>query len=224
VSGRRAAGERLVWDARKEVTFTVRCRVFEQFLALCQSAGSGHCALADHGETVAQRVARLFARARQAPIPAPHAKPPGQLSYEDLLVSTFTPLRLPLTWPQFAADLDAAANGDASALETAAQAMQTPEGLSGATTSAAISCGDGPARLPSSAWPRAVARFTDAGKLWGRCWLGGCGHRAPRTGRPTPPTRTRALERQDQDPDPAPKALGRRQVQDHGWEPSGSAC
>jgi hypothetical protein len=91
----------------------------------------------------------------------------GIASYEDLLVSTFTPLRLPLTWPQFAADLDAAANGDASALETAARAMQTPEGLSGATTSAAISCGDGPARLPSSAWPRAVARFTDAGKLWG---------------------------------------------------------
>jgi hypothetical protein len=65
-------------------------------------------------------VTRLFVRARQAPIPAPHTKPPGQLSYGDLLVSTFTLLRLPLTWPQFAADLDAAASGDASALETAA--------------------------------------------------------------------------------------------------------
>jgi pimeloyl-ACP methyl ester carboxylesterase len=148
--------------------------VFEQFLALCQSAAPGRCALAGHGETVAQRVAGLFARARRAPIPAPHADPPGELSYGDLLVSTFTPLRLPLTWPQFAADLDAAANGDATALETAARAMQTPEALSAATTSAAISCGDGPARLPSSAWPRAIARFTDSGKLWGQVlgwWL-----------------------------------------------------
>jgi pimeloyl-ACP methyl ester carboxylesterase len=141
--------------------------VFEQFLALCQRAGPGHCALAGHGETVAQRVAALFARARRAPIPAPHAKPPGQLSYGDLLVSTFTPLRVPLTWTQFAADLNAAANGDATNLETAARAMQSPDGFAAFTTSAAISCADGPARLPSSAWPRAIARFTESGKLWG---------------------------------------------------------
>ena len=83
------------------------------------------------------------------------------------LVSTFMPLRLPLTWPKFAADLNAAANGDASALETEARAMQTPEALSESTTSAAISCDDGPARLSSSAWPQAIARFTHSGKLWG---------------------------------------------------------
>ena len=35
--------------------------VFAQFVALCQSAGPGRCALAGHGETVAQRVAGLFA-------------------------------------------------------------------------------------------------------------------------------------------------------------------
>ena len=45
--------------------------VFAQFVELCQSAGPGRCALAGHGETVAQRVARLFATARQTPIPAP---------------------------------------------------------------------------------------------------------------------------------------------------------
>ena len=32
--------------------------VFDQFMALCQRAGPGRCALAGHGETVAQRVAR----------------------------------------------------------------------------------------------------------------------------------------------------------------------
>ena len=87
--------------------------VFAQLIALCQSAAPGRCALAGHGETVAQRVTRLFATARQTPIPAPNAQPPGPLSYQDLLNSTFTPLRLPVDWPQFATDLEAAVNGDA---------------------------------------------------------------------------------------------------------------
>ena len=103
--------------------------VFAQFVALCQSAGPGRCALAGHGETVAQRVAGLFARARRAPIPAPNAKPPGTLSYGDLLQSTFTPLRLPLTWPEFAANLNAAANGDGSALKTEARLSLSPQGI-----------------------------------------------------------------------------------------------
>jgi pimeloyl-ACP methyl ester carboxylesterase len=141
--------------------------VFAQFLALGQSAGPGRCALAGHGQTVAQRVAGLFARARRAPIPAPHANPPGTLSYGDLLQSTFTPLRLPLTWPEFAANLNAAANGDGSALKTEARLSLSPQGMSASTTSAAISCGDAPARLPSSAWPLAIRRFTNVGKLWG---------------------------------------------------------
>ncbi len=141
--------------------------VFEQFVALCQSAGAGKCALAGHGETVAQRVAGLFASARRAPIPAPNADPPGALRYIDLLASTFTPLRLPLTWADFAAHLEAAVNGDASALLTEARAMQSPEALTGGANSLAISCGDGPARLPSWTWPLAIARFTVSGKLWG---------------------------------------------------------
>jgi pimeloyl-ACP methyl ester carboxylesterase len=141
--------------------------VFRQFVALCQKAGPKRCALAAHGETVAHRVAALFAKARRAPIPAPHADPPGQLSYGDLQVSTFTPLRLPLTWPQFAKDLDTAVGGDASALETGARAMQSPQAMPSATTSSAISCADAPARVPSSAWPEQIARFTQSGKLWG---------------------------------------------------------
>ncbi len=80
-----------------DVAFTDE--VFDQFMKLCQRAGPAGCALAGHGETVAKRVARLFAQARRAPIPAPKAKPPGQLSYGDLLASTFNPLRLPLSWP-----------------------------------------------------------------------------------------------------------------------------
>src|SRR5690348_5570214 len=62
---------------------------FRQFVRQCQRAGRSRCALAGHSETVAQRVARLFGQARGAPIPAPHAKPPGVLDYSDLLLSTF---------------------------------------------------------------------------------------------------------------------------------------
>ena len=69
--------------------------------------------------------------------------------------------------PELAAKLNAAADGDASVLETDARLSLSPQGMQASTTSAAISCADGPARLPSSAWPQAIGRFTDVGKLWG---------------------------------------------------------
>ena len=141
--------------------------VFAQFVKLCQAAGPARCALAGHPETVAQRVAGLFAQARRAPIPAPHADPPGVLSYGDLLQTTFTPLRDPEMWPQYAQELDAAASGDASALETAARQQRTPAAFSKATTSAAIQCADAPAGEPVSAWPRVIGQLTHAGTLWG---------------------------------------------------------
>jgi hypothetical protein len=125
-------------------------------VALCQRAGPARCALARHAESVAQRVAGLFRQARRTPIPAPHASPPGVLSYGDLLLSTFQPLRAPQLWPQYAQELDAAASGDASALETAARQLRTPAAFSKATTSAAIQCLDGTASEPVSAWPRVI--------------------------------------------------------------------
>jgi pimeloyl-ACP methyl ester carboxylesterase len=141
--------------------------VFKQFLALCQRAGRARCALAGHPETATQRVARLFRQARRTPIPAPRAHPPGRLSYSDLLLTTFNPLRSPEVWPQYARELDAAATGDASELEDAARAMRTPAAFSKATTSAAIQCLDGPARQPVSAWPKVVAQLTKLNDLWG---------------------------------------------------------
>jgi pimeloyl-ACP methyl ester carboxylesterase len=141
--------------------------VFQQFLALCQGAGPEGCALARYPETVKARVDRLFADARRKPIPAPNADPPGELSYGDLLQTTFTPMRDPNSWPQYAADLDAAANGDASTLETAARAARTPNAFAKATTSAAIQCADAPAKQPLSAWPQVIKRITHVGTLWG---------------------------------------------------------
>jgi pimeloyl-ACP methyl ester carboxylesterase len=140
--------------------------VFTQFAALCQGAGPARCALARHPETVAQRVAGLFRQARRAPIPAPHANPPGVLSYSDLLLTTFSALRDPNGWPRYARELDTAASGDASALETAARQMLTPNAFAKATTSTAIQCLDAPAGQPVSAWPRVVRHLEQAGTLW----------------------------------------------------------
>jgi pimeloyl-ACP methyl ester carboxylesterase len=154
-------------EARNAVNVGSADGVFAQFVALCQGAGPARCALARPPETVAQRVARLFQRARRAPIPAPHAHPPGVLSYSDLRLTTFQPLRSPEAWPQYARELDAAASGDASALETAPRQMRTPAALSKATTSAAIQCLDGPASKPVSAWPRVIGHLTHVGTLWG---------------------------------------------------------
>jgi hypothetical protein len=140
---------------------------FTQFVALCQGAGPARCALARHPETAAQRVAGLFRRARRAPIPAPHASPPGVLSYIDLLVTTFSALRSPDGWPWYARELDAAAGGDGSALETLARQMLTPDAFAKATTSTAIQCLDAPAGQPVSAWPRVIKNVSRTGKLWG---------------------------------------------------------
>ena len=140
---------------------------FRQFVGQCQKAGRSGCALAGHSESVARRVARLFAQVRRAPIPAPNANPPGVLDYSDLLLSTFTPLRIPGDWPKFARQLNAAANGDGSALETAARLMRSPAGFAGSTVSSAISCLDGSASKPVSAWPGVMGHLTHVARLWG---------------------------------------------------------
>jgi pimeloyl-ACP methyl ester carboxylesterase len=141
--------------------------VFARLLSLCERAGPQRCALAGHARTPAERVDRLFARLRRAPIPAPSASPPGKLTYSDLLLAQFNPLRLPETWPQVAKNLDAAVRGDGSALATEARTLLTPVGFAGATTSAAVSCADTPAQQGSRRWPRVIGRFSRISRLYG---------------------------------------------------------
>jgi pimeloyl-ACP methyl ester carboxylesterase len=148
--------------------------VFGTFQELCESAGAGHCALAGHRapgtsetETVAQRVARVFDTARTSSIPAPHSDPPGALDYADLIFASFNPLRMRANWAGFAADLNAAADGDASAMEDVARTLRTPAGFAGATTSSSISCLDGSAHKPSQSWPSVIPKFTDTSAVYG---------------------------------------------------------
>ena len=141
--------------------------VFNQLLAVCQEAGAKRCALAGGRQTAAERVGRLFARVKHAPIPAPKARPPGKLTYSDLLVSQYNFLRIPETWPQDAKDLAAAVRGNGSALLTVARQLQTPAAFMGATTSAAISCADAPARMGSRSWPQVIGRLSRLDRLYG---------------------------------------------------------
>ena len=148
--------------------------VFNNFLALCDSAGPERCALAGGPRSAAERVARLFATIRRTPVPAPAANPPGELTYGDLLLSQFSPMRNPALWRQDARDLGAAVRGDGSALETEARQWLKPEGWSTATTSAAVSCADAGARRGSRSWPQVIGRLDQISPLQGRVtgwWL-----------------------------------------------------
>jgi hypothetical protein len=152
--------------------------VFAAFLSRCETAGPGRCALAGGSATAAERVDRLFAKVRRAPIPAPSANPQGltrgPLSYGDLLLSQFAPMRNPKAWPRDAEDLAAALGGDGSALEAAARGYLTTAGWAAATTSAAISCADAPAHRGSRGWPQVIRRFDRVSRMQGRVagwWL-----------------------------------------------------
>jgi pimeloyl-ACP methyl ester carboxylesterase len=137
--------------------------VFDQFLTLCDQAGPERCALAGHGETAEERVNRLFERAMQGPIPTPS----GELVYGDLLLSSFSPLRDPHLWPAYAEKLNAAVEGDASALAMEAAQWRTPAAWAEATKSSAISCLDGPAQKPVADWPTVVGDLTAGGRMSG---------------------------------------------------------
>jgi murein DD-endopeptidase MepM/ murein hydrolase activator NlpD/pimeloyl-ACP methyl ester carboxylesterase len=147
--------------------------VFEQFLALCQAAGPEHvradgktegCALAGE-EPVKERVDRLLRQVRTSPIPAPSADPPGPLTYSKLLTSIFPMLRNPGGWPEWARNLEAAVQGDGSALANIANA--SPPGAGGAPAPVSIGCADSPARQPLTRWPDVIGRLTQTSPLAG---------------------------------------------------------
>ena len=71
----------------------------------------------------------------------------------------FAVLPAPAIWPQAAALLEAAAQGDASALETIARGYASEEFHRGLEPGIAILCADSPARQDAHAWPRVVHRL-----------------------------------------------------------------
>jgi pimeloyl-ACP methyl ester carboxylesterase len=143
-------------------------RVFRRFLALCEAAGPDQCALAGHGP-VAPRVNRLLRRLRHAPIPAPSANPPGELTYGEAL----TALKLegvpkPEQWPLAAVLLEAAIQGDGSGIkDIAAGATSDQIRMLLQEQGTALICADSPARHPAGAWPRVVDRLEAVSRIAG---------------------------------------------------------
>ena len=158
-------------EARLAATVRPSDGVFDRFLALCDSAGPERCALAGGRHTAAERFDRLSARLKRAPIPAPGAQPalsaPQKLSYVDLLISQFSPIRAPRTWPTNAANLAAALRGDGSTLESGAGASNTPGAWALITPSTAIQCADAPAHRRLRAWPSVIGRFDRISRIQG---------------------------------------------------------
>jgi pimeloyl-ACP methyl ester carboxylesterase len=133
-------------------------RVFAKLQSLCRHAGRARCALAGHG-LVSARVNGLLARLRHGPIPAPSAEP-SRLTYGDLLLVLYAAMGNPAAWPALAANLERAARGDGSALES--EAGHARPGFQSALVSAtALQCADKPApRVGPSAWPQVIGRLT----------------------------------------------------------------
>ena len=146
-------------EARFSNTVAAMDRGLLAFESACQRAGPSRCALASRGD-VAPRVARLLARLRRAPIPAPDASPPGALSYGDLSAVLFASLTNPAAWPELAGDLEQAMNGDGSALATQARAVLDGTRSANGDSQTAITCTDSAARQGPGAWPRVIARLT----------------------------------------------------------------
>jgi pimeloyl-ACP methyl ester carboxylesterase len=143
-------------------------RVFREFLRLCQAAGPDRCALAGHGP-VAPRVDRLLRRLRHAPIPAPSATPPGELTYSEALTALkYEGVPKPEQWPLAAALLEAAIQGDGSGIKTiAAGATSDQLRMLLQEQGTALVCADSPARHPARAWPRVVDRLEAVSRIGG---------------------------------------------------------
>jgi pimeloyl-ACP methyl ester carboxylesterase len=153
-------------EARFGNTVVAMDRGLDWFASRCEAAGPARCALAGAGP-VAARVGRLLARLRRGPIPAPAAQPPGALRYGDVLTALFANLTNPAAWPQLAADLDRADDGDGSALATQARAVLGGVRSAAGDPPAAITCTDSPARQGPRAWPQVIRRLTAVSAIGG---------------------------------------------------------
>lgn len=137
-----------------------------RFESQCETAGADRCALAGQG-SVAARVDQLLTTLQRGPVPAPTAQPPGPLSYTEVLTVLFTSIANPAVWPQLAANLDRAVNGDGSALATEARTTMAGVRSAASDPPEAIICADSPARHNLRAWPGVVARLTRVSRIGG---------------------------------------------------------
>src|SRR5829696_7052013 len=158
-------------EARISRDVSVVDGVFARFEELCEQAGPDRCALAGHGTSVKARVNAVLRRLRRGTIPAPTAEPPGPLTYAEALVGLFGAINGPGGWPDMAADLNQAADGDGSALATAGRVADLRASL---VPSQAVHCADTPAGTRPQDWLGVMARLERGSRLRGHLlgwWL-----------------------------------------------------
>ena len=114
--------------------------VWSKFLSLCEAAGPDRCALAGHGP-VAARVDAFLARLRRAPMDTAA----GPLTYGELLAAAkFNVPASPADWPQAAAALELALEGDATILKQLTGGLTADAVRLAFEQNTALTCADAP--------------------------------------------------------------------------------
>ncbi|MEN3356368.1 MAG: hypothetical protein V7637_350 [Mycobacteriales bacterium] len=138
-------------------------KVLTGFAATCAAAGPARCALAGKGD-VRQRIARLLAKLRQAPVQVPDAPGvPTLVSYQTTLGAIFSSLYSTVIWQPLAAALVALERGNGLPLLQLFSASAAPP--SGdydntADAQAGILCTDGTSPRDPARWPGFVRRLS----------------------------------------------------------------
>lgn len=141
--------------------------VFRKFKATCDRAGAPACSLVGHGTSATTRVNDLIERLQRGPIPAPEVGPTAQLTLADVQLVLFQVLAQPQGWPEIAAHLELAAEGDGSALLADTSQCDFACLLGGLTSAQAIMCADATAQHTDRAWPSVIGRLQKISPLRG---------------------------------------------------------
>ncbi|KAF8522995.1 TAP-like protein-domain-containing protein [Gautieria morchelliformis] len=126
-------------------------RAFEHFLHACQTAGPQRCALASDKSTsksIGTRVDKFLSDIYDYPLPVDKAKRPGALTSGMVRGYIFTSMYGPRTWPDLAANLAAAIDGNGTAIMDLAQEdveLDTSVKARTAQAISAVTCVDTPA-------------------------------------------------------------------------------
>ncbi len=115
------------------------------------------------------RVDAFLARLRRAPLPAPHATPPGVLTYGEVLtLAKFNVPAFPAAWPLVSGPMELAIQGDGSVLkDLGAEVSSDPVRLA-FEQNTALTCADAPSRHTAAQWPGVVRRLEQVSRIGGR--------------------------------------------------------
>lgn len=152
-------------------------QTLDAFAASCAAAGPG-CPFAagDPAPQVRARLDAVLEGTRSAPLPAPHADPPGELPYDLAVGAALLAMYDTFFWPVFAAGLAQAEVGDGSLLlDLVRLALPPPDPApepydNAADMWAAVFCTDGVFPRRAALWPALVQLSELAAPTFSRYW------------------------------------------------------